>query len=63
VGRPLALLGAGLLATVRRDWRLLIGGAIASVVLLLAVTLPFLVLPTQCSAEQRASLPRVQCTA
>jgi hypothetical protein len=58
---PGALVAFGIVATVRRDWRVLVAGAAGSVVLLLGVTLPFLLLPGDCSAAQRNTLPAEQC--
>jgi len=58
---PTALVALGVLALVRRDWRLLVAGAAASILLLLAVTLPFLLLPGDCSAGQLATLPAERC--
>jgi hypothetical protein len=58
---PVTLLGCGVAAVVRRDWRLLLAGAAAATALLLAVTLPFLALPSECSSAQRASMPDERC--
>jgi hypothetical protein len=48
-------------AIARRDWRALLGGCVASAALVLATTLPFLLLPGDCSAGQRATLPAERC--
>ena len=58
---PLGLVAAGVVAVVRRDWRVLIGACGAASVLVLAVTLPFLLLSGDCSAAQRATLPAERC--
>ena len=58
---PLGLVAAGLVAVVRRDWRVLIGACGAASVLVLAVRLPFLLPSGDCSAAQRATLPAERC--